>query len=106
MDSVEVRKGRSMIKGIGPSHVGRPASEAMRVGGEAKAVDRTNAARNADSAAAAPSLQVRQMVESGPPVAADRVAAIKAAIANGSYKVDADATADRMIAADFPESGK
>jgi negative regulator of flagellin synthesis FlgM len=104
MDTIEVRKGRNMIKGIGPVNVGRPATEAMRTAGEAKAVDRSDAARKADIAA--PSLQVTQMVAEGPPVAVDRVAALKAAIANGSYKVDADAIADRMIANDFPEGAK
>ncbi|WP_182466753.1 flagellar biosynthesis anti-sigma factor FlgM [Sphingomonas gilva] len=95
-----------MIKGIGPANVGRPASEAMRVAGEAKAVDRANPARTADSAAAAPSLQVKQMVADGPPVAADRVAALRAAIAGGSYRIDADAIADRMVENDFPEGGR
>lgn len=93
-----------MIKGIGPVNVGRPATEATRTAGEAKAVDRPEAARKANTAA--PSLQVTQMVAEGPPVAADRVAALKAAIANGSYKVDADAIAERMIANDFPEGGQ
>lgn len=95
-----------MIKGIGPIDIGRPASEAMRAAGEAKPVDRAQAPRARESAAAAPSLQVTQMVAEGPPVAVDRVAALKAAIANGSYKVDADAIADRMIANDFPEGRK
>jgi negative regulator of flagellin synthesis FlgM len=104
MDTVEVRKGRNMIKGIGPVNVGRPATEATRTAGEAKAIDRADIARKAD--AAAPSLRVTQMVAEGPPVAADRVAALKTAIANGSYKVDADAIADRMIENDFPEGGK
>ncbi len=94
-----------MIKGIGPVEVGRPASEAMRGAGDAKPVDRVQAPRTNESAAA-PSLQVTQMVAEGPPVAADRVAALKAAIANGSYKVDADAIADRMIENDFPEGRK
>lgn len=95
-----------MIKGIGPVDIGRPASEAMRGAGDAKPVDRAPAPRANESAAAAPSLQVTQMIAEGPPVAADRVAALKAAIANGSYKVDADAIADRMIANDFPEGRK
>lgn len=95
-----------MIKGIGPVDVGRPANEAMRGAGDAKPVDRVQTPRANDGAAAAPSLQVTQMVAEGPPVAVDRVAALKAAIANGSYKIDADAIADRMIAQDLPEGGK
>lgn len=95
-----------MIKGIGPANVGRPASEAMRAASEAKAVDRANPSRTADSAAAAPSLQVKQMVAEGPPVAVDRVAQLKAAIAGGGYKIDADAIADRMVENDFPEGGQ
>lgn len=95
-----------MIKGIGPVDIGRPANEAMRGAGDAKPVDRAGAPRVTEHTAAAPSLQVTQIAAEGPPVALDRVAALKAAIANGSYKVDADAIASHMIQNDFPETAK
>lgn len=37
-----------------------------------------------------------------PPVDTARVASVKAAINSGSYRIDADAVADRMLALDVP----
>lgn len=42
------------------------------------------------------------LAAAGPPVDAGRVAAIRAAIADGSYTVDPDAIAGRMIDLDLP----
>ncbi len=50
----------------------------------------------------APASPATALAASGPPVDADRIAALRAAIADGSYRIDADAIADRMIALDLP----
>jgi negative regulator of flagellin synthesis FlgM len=41
------------------------------------------------------------MAAAGPPVNAEKVEAIRAAIAEGRYSVDADKIAERMIALDL-----
>lgn len=46
---------------------------------------------------------VATMAAQGAPVDASRVAAIRAAITDGSYKVDPDAIATRMIEIDLPK---
>lgn len=42
----------------------------------------------------------------GPPIDVTRVSEIRAAIANGSYTVDADRLAEAMLALDLPEKDK
>lgn len=42
----------------------------------------------------------------GPPIDVTRVSEIRAAIANGSYTVDADRLAAAMLALDLPEKGQ
>jgi negative regulator of flagellin synthesis FlgM len=44
------------------------------------------------------------LAAAGPPVDTGKVAAIRAAIADGSYQVDAKAIADRMVDLDLPQS--
>ena len=43
-----------------------------------------------------------EMAAAGPPVEADRIAALRAAIAEGRYPIDPDRIAERMIALDLP----
>jgi len=45
------------------------------------------------------------LVSGGAPVDGAKVAAIRAAIAQGRYPVDADKIAERMIALDLPQRG-
>jgi negative regulator of flagellin synthesis FlgM len=45
---------------------------------------------------------VFELVAGGPPVDSARVAAIRAAIAEGRYPVDPEKIAERMLALDFP----
>lgn len=45
---------------------------------------------------------IADMAAGGPPVDGDKVARIRAAIAEGRYPVDADRIAERMIALDLP----
>jgi negative regulator of flagellin synthesis FlgM len=48
---------------------------------------------------------VSELVAGGPPVNGARVAAIRAAIAEGRYPVDPEKIAERMIALDLPQRG-
>jgi negative regulator of flagellin synthesis FlgM len=45
-----------------------------------------------------------ELAAQGAPVDSAKVAEIRAAIANGTYKIDAKAIADRMIALDLPRA--
>lgn len=72
--------------------------QGVRVGQQA------DAAASVAAADKAPASPAAALAASGPPVDTDRVAALRAAIANGSYKVDADAIAGKMIALDLPAS--
>lgn len=44
------------------------------------------------------------LAAAGPPVDAGKVATIRAAIADGSYRIDANAIAGRMVDLDLPQS--
>lgn len=88
-----------MINRIGDSKTGR-------VGGTPIAAERTAApAKTGDNAgkaeAGASVSTVAEMVAKGPPVDAAKVAAIKAAIAQGRYPVDSIRIAEGMIALGF-----
>lgn len=90
-----------MIDGVGKNLAGR--IDLARAG-----VDQSAAAAKAAGSAAAPAkgpavgAAVSDIVAAGPPVDADKVAAIRAAIAEGRYPVDPARIADRMIALDLP----
>jgi negative regulator of flagellin synthesis FlgM len=90
-----------MIDGIGKTGSGR--LELVR-----GSVERSEAPGR--SGGAAPERQVSlapnpaaEMAASGPPVDAGKVAAIRAAIAEGRYPVDHDRIAGAMLALDLPE---
>lgn len=90
-----------MIDGIGKAGSGR--LELVR-----GSVERSEAP--ARSGGASPERQVAQasnpaaeMAASGPPVDNSKVAAIRAAIAEGRYPVDHGRIADAMLALDLPE---
>lgn len=88
-----------MIDGVGDNKVGRVGP--ARIG-----LERTNPiARLGDSRAEervdSPVSPAAEMAAAGPPVNADKVAAIRAAIAEGRYPVDPDKIAERMIALDL-----
>jgi negative regulator of flagellin synthesis FlgM len=88
-----------MINGISPP--GTPATPPIKSGavtrgapvGDAKAVLRDEAAAPSPAA---------DLAAAGPPVDSAKVAAIRAGIADGSYKVDPEAIAAAMIALDLP----
>ena len=91
-----------MINGVGPT--GRSRIELLRapVEGNAPLAPAGNAG-SAKSGAVASS--VSEIVAGGPPVDSDKVAAIRAAIAEGRYPVDPEKIAERMIALDLPYLG-
>lgn len=91
-----------MIDGIGNG--GSLARlEAQRLSGAQRGQQAAQAGAVTTGAAAAVSSTAAGIAQAGAPVDSDKVAAIRAAIAGGSYAVDADAIADRMIALDMPE---
>jgi negative regulator of flagellin synthesis FlgM len=89
-----------MINGIGKGGTGRidlPRTGASQ-GAAAAAVGGAQANGRSGSAGSV----VSELVAMGPPVDSEKVAAIRQAIAEGRYGVDADAIAERMIASDLP----
>lgn len=88
-----------MINGVGPT--GRSRIELLRspVDGNAPVASAGNAASGKAGAVAS---SVSEIVSGGPPVDSDKVAAIRAAIAEGRYPVDPEKIAERMIALDLP----
>jgi negative regulator of flagellin synthesis FlgM len=88
-----------MIDGVGKSGPGR--IDLTRGAGEGAAVP---AAANAPARGRNGPVEsaVFELVSAGPPVDGAKVAAIRAAIAEGRYPVDPDKIAARMIALDLP----
>jgi negative regulator of flagellin synthesis FlgM len=89
-----------MIDGIGKSGAGRieltrsPAGQAAAAAAPAGSPDASGRSASLGS-------MVSDLVALGPPVETDKVSALRQAIAEGRYRVDPDAIADRMIAADL-----
>lgn len=89
-----------MISAVGPNGIPRPIELRSDVVGKsepAAAVDSVDP--HAPKAMTTPAAD---LAAQGAPVDTSKVAAIRAAIANGTYKIDAKAIADRMIASDLP----
>ena len=89
-----------MVSAIGSGGLGRTIQlqgEGVARGTKAARTAATNAEPTALASPAA------ELAAAGAPIDVDRVAALKAAIANGTYKVDPDAIAARMIAMDLPQ---
>ncbi len=89
-----------MIDGIGRSAAGRLEPARGGVERSEAAARSTNLATRGELGAAANPLA--QMAAAGPPVDGDKVAAIRAAIAEGRYPVDPDRIAAAMLALDLP----
>lgn len=85
-----------MVQSIGPkplSSNGRSVASVTRVASAAKTVAR------GDDLGAVPQLSgVATAAAAQPPVDTARVAALRAQIENGSYRIDPDAIAGRMLA--------
>jgi negative regulator of flagellin synthesis FlgM len=89
-----------MIDGIGKSGTGRIELSRSSAGQAAAAATPTGAS-GASARSAGLGGVVSDLVSLGAPIETDKVAALRQAIAEGRYRVDPDAIADRMIAADL-----
>lgn len=91
-----------MINSIGPGGAG--AVDTVRVQGVQKSlpVERTAATTKAEAALPKPAAE---LAAAGPPVDVDKVAKVRAMIANGSYNLDIQAIANRMIDIDILPRG-
>ena len=67
--------------------------------GRGAAVAPASVTSNGPESAAAVRTTARTVAELGPPVDGERVSALKAAIADGSYRIDPGKIADALIAA-------
>lgn len=94
-----MRKEQTMISAIGSTGIARHV-QLQGEGVTARApVAKTG---SATSEAAAPASPAALMAAEGAPIDTDKVAAIRAKIAAGTYAIDPKAIADKMIAADLP----
>jgi negative regulator of flagellin synthesis FlgM len=94
-----------MIDGIGKS------GPAGRIDVARSALERSQPAGKvgdalSQDALSAPATPAGQMAASGAPVDSEKVAAIRAAIADGRYPVDPDKIAEKMLALDLPVRGE
>ncbi len=89
-----------MIDGVGKPGTGR--LELVRSStGRGVSVDKAGSS-SPSTPVAAPGNAVSEMASAGAPVDAGKVAAIRAAIAEGRYPVDPQRIADSMLALDLP----
>lgn len=86
-----------MIDGVGKKLTG--SLETLRAAETAKAVPAGPGRPHGQAKVVESS--VADLVAAGPPVDSEKVAMIRAAIAEGRYPVDADRIAERMIALDL-----
>ncbi len=91
-----------MINSIGPTGTG--AVDAIRSQGVQKGAPVEKAALKTEVSQAAPN-PAAELAASGPPVDTDKVAKIRAAILNGSYSLDIQAIANRMVEIDILPRG-
>lgn len=84
------------IGSLAPSRtVDQLRTEAPKAGVAARAVE-------ADAGVSAPTNPAAAMAAQGAPIDSAKVASIKAALASGSYRIDPQAIAAKMIAQDLP----
>ena len=91
-----------MINSIGPGGTG--AVDTVRSQGVQKSapVEKTSVATTTEAALPNPAAE---LAASGPPVDTDKIAKVRAMIANGSYNLDIQAIANRMIDIDILPRG-
>lgn len=89
-----------MINAVGPTGIART------LGVRSEGVAKNDPVTKVDSAdAQAPgaiTTPAAELAAQGAPIDSAKVASIRAAIANGTYKIDAKAIANRMIEMDLP----
>jgi negative regulator of flagellin synthesis FlgM len=91
-----------MIDGVGKSGPGRVDLSRADQGGAAVPVSGISVRGREGGVESA----VFELVSGGAPIDGAKVAAIRAAIAEGRYPVDAGKIAERMIALDLPQGGR
>jgi len=97
-----MRKGVNMINGIGSTgnnRVDLARSDAAQRGAATAAAPEVV---KSGTDAAAPTSPAATLAALGAPIDAEKIAAIRAAIAEGRYPVDPQAIAEKMIALDLP----
>jgi negative regulator of flagellin synthesis FlgM len=89
-----------MINGVGinPTRIGQ-AKDVKKVSETAE----TAAVSTTETEETKPQSLVAALAEAGPPIDKDKIAAIRTAIAQGRYPLDAKAIAQKMIALDLPQ---
>ena len=93
-----------MIDKIGNSASAGIAQARLRGAGKSVAAAAVQASDT--EAAQTPASPAAALAAQGAPVDTDKVARIRAAIANGSYAVDPQAIAEKMFALDLPGVGQ
>ena len=96
----------TMIPNLSPSTPVRPAAAARsqpKAAGDVVAADKV--ATSSDNSAVTLTTPPALIAAQGAPIDAAKVAAIRAQIANGTFRVDPEAIAERMIASDLPPRG-
>jgi negative regulator of flagellin synthesis FlgM len=95
-----MRKDATMINAVGPTGIART------LGVRSEGVARNEPVAKVDAADAQASGVVTtaasELAAQGAPIDSAKVASIREAIANGTYKIDAKAIANRMIELDLP----
>jgi negative regulator of flagellin synthesis FlgM len=95
-----MRKDATMITAVGPTGIARAIELRGDSVGKSEPVAKVEqAGARASGAITTPAAE---LAAQGAPIDNAKVAAVRAAIANGTYKIDAKAIADRMIALDLP----
>lgn len=97
-----MRKDATMITAVGPTGIARAIELRSESVGKNEPVAKVDAA--GPEASSAVTTPAAELAAQGAPVDNAKVAAIRAAIANGTYKIDPKAIADRMIALDLPQA--
>jgi negative regulator of flagellin synthesis FlgM len=97
-----MRKEATMITGVGPTGIARAIELRGDSVGKSEPVAKVEAA--GAQATGTITTPAAELAAQGAPIDEAKVAAIRSAIANGTYKIDAKAIADRMIAIDLPKA--
>ena len=96
-----MRRDAVMIGAIGPTGILRSA-DLLRGDAAVRATSAANAPT--DIQEAAPQSPAALLAAEGAPIDGAKVAALRGAIADGSYRIDPRAIADKMIALDLPHA--
>ncbi|WP_294389963.1 flagellar biosynthesis anti-sigma factor FlgM [uncultured Sphingomonas sp.] len=90
-----------MITAVGPTGISRVIE--LRGDAVSRSEPVAKVATADTHAATTPKSPAAELAAQGAPVDTGKVAAIRAAIADGTYAIDPQAIAERMIALDLPE---